>query len=397
MILTLLAAGFSWFFLSNLLGVSGFLASLAVMLITIGSLRYLNILKASMIWPFNKQTNLYLAIGGLLILLFTAPAMFGNLQSELGLTTAEVTTVETTSQVAAAGCVVSEELKGKQATVDIDYFDVESDTESEVTGNITVFDQDGNKVADQISTDSDLTVAAGSVLDVAGNTTTYYIDPISGICVDSLKKNVRGNAHTIAGDGDMQVVGYDDTASTTLNTDTYSDYYIDMSADEETTVYFKLKTNTADKAMNFAGWAVAEFNDIDSVTAMDSDGISFSKVFTPDYLENVDIKVNETGSTTITEDYTVFKANSNVLLHEYDELKVKFKVTADSSAPSDADGTADVDGFAVMAFDSAGAKGSDGEIYYDFYQHDENEGNVGMFEAVDSPQGLTTGAMVTLI
>jgi hypothetical protein len=300
-------------------------------------------------------------------------------------------------------CEVSEELRGKESTIDINAWDLESNTPYASAIDTTAYIyKNGNGPENYVTTITDTSAYAlsgfvvGDTVYIYGGDSSYYLEAVEGWCVDTQREPLSLNAHAIALESEMQVTGYDDTGSATLSAGTTNedDYYITMGAGEQKAIHLKLKVNTANKAYQFCGWGVATFHNISSVEPQNVES-RYTKEFTPNHMEGVGIIINETGGDTISEDYTVYKASSPVMLHEWDSIKEQFVVESDSNNdPIGNGGTTSLNGFAVISKDCTYARGDDGRVYLDFYQHDSGEGDVGLDETETSPYGKQVGVLI---
>jgi hypothetical protein len=303
---------------------------------------------------------------------------------------------------------ISPEIRGTTATLDVNAWDLESDTpySTAVDANPTYVYKNGNSGGDYVTSITDTsgaTVSGYSVGDIAylyPTGTTYYGEALEGVCVDTQRKSVSLNVHKIATETDMQITGYDDTGTTTLTSGTsgQEDYEISMGASEKKTFYIKLKMNAANEAFNLGGIAVRLLNDAKALRLIES---GFDKVATPTFLDNVNIAINDSPSysVNITGGYDfVWKKTTPQLLKEWDSVKYQFEVESSTTDPT-ADDTVSptsADLVILQFVDAQWARGEDGRVYLDFYQHDANEGNVGMSETVTSPLGKTTGTIIEL-
>mgnify|MGYP000215090915 CR=1 FL=1 len=389
-----------YFVVAPWVGVTGTLAVIAFALALALTLDYFKVFR---VFPFRLKKNIALI---LMLGLWGYTAFSAGWLAKLGLqlpTGAIQAGVKPPAEPGA--CVVSEELKGKTATITVNAWDMESNTpySSAVDVNPTYVFKNGNSAENYVKELSDTSAyslsgfAVGDTLYAYGGGTSYYADPVEGWCVDSQAPTLSINAHAIASESNMQITGYDDTGSATLSAGTTNedDYYITMGAGEEQAIYLKLKVNAANKAYQFCAWGVATFYNISSVEPQNVEA-TYTKIATPEHLESVAIKVNETSpATTITEDYTVYKASSPIMLHEWDSIKEQFVVKSDSSNdPVGNGGTSSLNGFAIIAKDCAYARGDDGRVYLDLYQHDSAESDVGLDETETSPYGKQVGVVI---
>lgn len=162
--------------------------------------------------------------------------------------------------------------------------------------------------------------------------------------------------------------------------------------------WLKLKNNVASKAYWFGGWAYAlggDANDLDML----SDG--FTEVSAPDWL-NVPIDSDDAGGSgsNRTGGYDgVFKINTPVMLHEWDSVKHNFNVQSTSTDPATSTTFSTQDAVYIGAVDAQYARGDDGKIYLDIYQHNTAESDVGLSEAATlrHPVGGANTVVIELI
>ena len=385
----------SWLFLAPMIGISGWLNVLIFSAALALTLDFLGIFK---VFPFRLKKNVALILMiGLWAFLGFQLGWFGQFPP-----TAQVTQPAPTTP---AGCweSISPEIRGTSATLTLNAWDLESNTPYSSAVDTTVYlYRNGNDATDYVTSSSDTSAASitgfavGDTVYIYGGDSSYYVEPVEGLCIDAQQKSVSIDAHRIAAESDLQITGYDDTGSATLSAGTSNedDYYITMGAGEEKAIYLKLKVNAANKAYQFCAWGVATFYNISSVEPQNVEG-TYTKVATPKHMESVAIKVNETSGATITEDYVVYKLSSPILLHEWDSIKEQFVVESDSTNdPQGNGGTTNLNGFAIIAKDCAWARGEDGRMYFDFYQHDSSEADVGLDETETSPYGKQTGVII---
>ena len=385
-----------------LLPVIGFKASTLVsILFTLGIVLVLDYFKILPVFPIplQKRVKLFLMIGLIGFSLWSA----GYFASLKGLFPGTVVTTPPTEKTELKGCVVSEELKGKTATVYVNAWDLESDqpysSAVDLTTNCWVY-RNGNKPINYVGTTTDTSsgtisgFSVGDTIYIYCGGSSYYVEPVEEFCIDTQTPTVNLNAHKMVSESDLQITAYDDTGSATLSSATYADYYITMGAGEKKAIYLKLKVNTANKAFNFGGWAIAKFYNISDVEPQDVEA-TYEKIGTPNFAEGVNVKVNESAGTTITKDYTIWKASSPILLREWDSIKEQFVIESDSTNdPVGNEGTTNFNGVAIVALDMQYARGADGKVYLDVYQHDSGEANVGLAEDLTSPYGKTSGVLI---
>ena len=83
-----------------------------------------------------------------------------------------------------------------------------------------------------------------------------------------------------------------------------------------------------------------------------------------------------------------------IMLHEWDEVKYKFSITAGGTDPAANEDPSSSDVAIICFLDGTWARASDGTIKYGIYQQDENEANVGATEGTSQP--MTSGACVQI-
>jgi len=351
---------------------------------------------------FNKKFLMILMVGSWLLVASMAGWGLGKfLPSPAAISAPE--------QVTDVSCAdkVSAEIRGKAATLYLNAWDQESNTPYssavDLSTNCWVY-KNGNSASDYVRTTSDTSdgtltgFSVGDTIYIYCGGSSYYVDPLEGLCIDSETPNIDLNAHAIASESNLQMTLYDDTGSSTLTADTGGDcdYTMSQGAGSEDSIYAKLKVNVANKAYHFGGWAVATFYNISKVEPQHEEGV-YTKVGTPQHLESVDIVTNSTNSKSITEDYVFYKIDRPILLHEWDSIKEQFVVEADDTNAPVGDCTASPDtlnGFAILAKDVTYSRGADGVVYFDAYTHDASESDVGLDETETSPAGKQTGVLV---
>jgi hypothetical protein len=302
-------------------------------------------------------------------------------------------------------CEVTDELKGKSATLIPYAWDLESNTpyssSVDFSTNCWMY-ANGNGPTDFVVTTTNTNDSTGEEGFTVGDVvymycggTTYYGEALEDICVDEQKKTLNINAHTIVSESNMEITGYDDSGSTALTAgDTGdADYKMTMGADEESAMYVKLKVNVANKAYQVCAWGTAPFYNITSVEPQDVES-SYTKVATPEHMSSISIGYNNSGANTINEDYVTYKFSSPILMQEWDAIKEQFVVKSSTSDPASTFATSTPEGFAILAKDCQYAKGDDGRVHLDFYAHDSGEADVGLAETETSPAGKQTGVLI---
>ncbi len=235
-----------------------------------------------------------------------------------------------------------------------------------------------------------------TVLSFYGGSSAYYLEPLTNhkLTVGD-KINLVGA--TIQAESSMLITVYDDTGSTALTASTnttYNDYKITLGEGQEKTVYIKLSNNGADKRFDVK--AICTGAEGVNVSSLEIKGTDWTKAIVPVVVDNAQVTTTLDDSTTTTADYSlcyVYKAGTDesIKLDEWEDTPL---IKASVNAKSGKNPAQDVVFFTVL--DGAWARGSDGKGYFDFYQHDGDEGNVGLTETISSPLGKQLGAIIEL-
>jgi len=400
-----------YFVLAPWLGLSGSLwVTVAFAFALALTLDYFNVLR---IFPFKLKRNIALI---LMVVLWGFTAYSAGWLSGI-LPTGAVTTTgfKEPTRVPKAGCSVSEELRGKAATITVNAWDLESNTpySSPVDFATNCFDyKNGNSPTSFVGNSSDTSSGSlggyvvGDTLYMYCGGSTYYGESIEGWCIDNQYPTLVINAHTIStADSSNSITVYDNTGGTVLSTgagtDGDSDYYMSLGAGADDSIYVKLKVNAANKAYQFCAWGVAEFYNISKVSPQNVEA-TYTNVPTPQHMKSISIRVNTSGSNTDIDgqDYTVYRASAPIMLHEWDSIKEKFVVEADDTYDPIGGNTgtnqSTLNGFAILAKDCTYSRGDDGKVYLDFYQHDSAQADVGMDEVETSPAGKTDSTLISV-
>ena len=359
-------------------------------------------------WFFSKKTNMYL--GGILMVWLVVggtlgfiPGMIPSIDSVLGVfSAASLTSVTEPSTTVQAGCAVSPELLGKEAALQSHTYDMEANNpysaEVDLTSTCYLY-KNGNGPENFVGTTSDTSDAAqstgfsvGDTMNVycGGSSTSYYAEKIENLCIDSQDDSFVISAHAMAAETEIALTGYDETGATGLtaagNTST-ADYDLTLGASEEKSVYVQVKTNVANSAINFIGFATSATNDIDSVKPTDSAFVEQTGVA---FLDKVDASANSddaNANQTIT--YDAYIMSSPILLSEWDFKKYQFTVKATSTDPTATDNVfSTIDAGVICTLDATYVKGDDGKPhlgYHDFAA--DSESNVGIAETFKFPVG----------
>lgn len=395
------------------IGVSGFLASI---FITVGLLAAVRtFLKVN--WAFPTEVR-----GLFVVVILALGALFGGMFSFASLNNLSASMVSGEQIVQPIGqvtqpitdlaaCDVSSELKGKAVNLKVNAWNQESNTPYSAAVDMTTscwYYVNGIQPADfsQVSADtSDEDIATGFVvgdkLYVYCGGTSYYTDPVEGMCLETQSENLNINIHAIEAESDMQITAYDDSEATALSSGTTyeEDYYITQGAGAEDTVYLKLKVNSADAAYDHCAWGTMALTNLTSFVPnkVTTHGVTYTKVATPLWASDVAVKVDEygTGSTTFTSSYTVYKLDKAIRLHEWESLKTQFIATASENDPvQEGDNSTTPAKYIALSMDCQYARGTDGVIYYDIHDHTSSEGDVGLAETETSPLGAAIGVVI---
>ena len=399
LIIAAVAALVIWYMAVNYLGFAG--GTLTTILFVGASLlllQYFGLLGLPI--PIAKQMALILAIGGF-IAVFLLGGFSGILQlGEVGQAPAPT----------AAGCYdgVSDETRGLASTLYLDAWNLEADspyaTAIDFATSCWVYRKvDGT--LEYVATTADTSAATlsnvanvGDVVKIYCGGTTYYGEqnPVE-ICVEKVSKPVSFDGSAVV--STLQSVGYDSTGSAALTAGTSwaSDYNITMGAGEEIVIYVNFKANEANKAFQFGALAIVKFFNISEVKPVsDSLGGTYTEVVTPTAFEGQAVAI---GASTINKDYIIYKRNAPLMLHEWDEVKVKFSVKSHATNdPIDSVVTnTSFNGFAIIFTDVQNARGADGMPYFDIHDHTTTEANVGFTETLTSPLGKDDGVLVRVV
>ena len=349
------------------------------------------------IFPFAFPKQLLL-IGGVVLLLVgytTWGWMAGWIPGAVG-----------PGAVPSGPCDVTDELRGKASTLDVNAWDMESDTPYSAAVDLTTscqYYKNGAAAVNYIGPSADTAAEELSGFTVGDRVyyycggASYYTDPILGKCITTQREPLTLETHAAVAESNMQIVVYDDTGNTALDaaqSTEFGDYNLTMGAGEEKSIHVKLKNNVADKTYNFCGWAVAKFYNVSKVTPLGA----YTPAVSPLHLDSIDIEINGT-TNTLNSDYLFFKTSPN-LMREWDSIKVQFEVESKSGMdPLDQQGAtiAGVNGFAILSKDCQYARGDDGTMTEDFYAHTSAQADVGVAETETSPRGKQTGVQVLLL
>lgn len=356
-------------------------------------------------FPFKLNKMLTIVIGAVLVVSALASAGVIGKIGPFGKTTASVTSpITTVTSASAASCrdSVSPEILGKAATLDVNAFDLESDTPYsaaiDLTTNCWIF-KNGNQNENFVSTTSDTSAATlsgfavGDTAYVYCGGTTYYTEPVEGLCVQSERQPLVIKSHTIEGVASLDITGYDSTGSATLGAGFSNgpDYNISAGPSEVNAFELKLKVNSANNAWQHCGWAIADFNITHAKPIGGDYGASYKADPTRIFLKDLTVGISNSptaDSVTTTKSYIPYVLGSPVMLSEFDELQDRFEIKSGSGDPLGTNqNTTRFNGVALSTIDCAFNRGDDGNMYLTYYAKTSAEGNVGATEDLTSPIG----------
>lgn len=323
--------------------------------------------------------------------------VLGGLGATSATLAAPVTEQQVTASTAQCSAALSPEEKDAVATVTLNAFDVEAlagrSSAVDLTTSCRLY---ANSNSGSYTPSAD--TSAGSVTTVwkPGDTayiycggTSYYSDPVEGVCVDSIAKHIDWDVHAIttAATGvDMTV--YDDahTALTAAGNTTTADYDLTLGASEEKLIYVKVKQAIAVKSFNLMAFATASMNNIDYAKPAASAGMT--QKLAPKWLKDVSVGDEDNHGNTTT-DYDVYYLPQPILLKQWQSVEYPFTVKAKSTDPAETASVFSTSSNAIIcAIDGTYSPGSDGREYLDIHNHQtDTEGNVGYTEVVFEPVG----------
>lgn len=404
----LIAIGIIYFGLTMFIGFAGsLLVTVSMAVFILGLMKYLGL---PVPFPFNKKWAGYITLGAFAVV-FISLGWFTMIQDML--ITGTVTTIPTVTQptpTPVGACVVSDELRGKQATITVKIRDVEQNTVGYTSGSLyaqRVSDGAWVEKAKAIgSTGTDVNFAAGEVYDIyvtnATATSAYsYTDAYKGYCVNALEmSDLELTGHTGQSESNMAITGYDSTGASTMTAGDTSldDYQIDMAADDYETFWLKLKNAGTNTGYNFCGWAYWLNDQVDTINILEP---GFSTGYLPKYLRDAQIRINETAALIVNATgYEVVLRTSPILIKEGKWIKHEFEVETGTTAPAETGAVARTlaaaDLIAIIALDCAYDASTEGVPILDHYVHSATEGNVGLTETVASPLGKQVGTIIEI-
>ena len=391
---------------------AGTVGILAAALIAAGVLSVLKVVKIINVVPFPVTSVMAIALlgGGLLL---------GGLIPGISLPGATITPsapVATVSPVGttATSCLasVSDEIKGTSATLTLNGYNLAVDSpyaSAADSGTAYIFKSDkltDGTAATFVSSGSDTTagsvtgVKVGEVVSVGGGNASFVIEPVDGLCINGQQVAVVLKSHGVQAISSMDSTNYDSTGSTELGTGTESIMYTAaMGASEESVYFHRIKNNGANGDFWLGAVGLATFTNISDAFPGGASAGLFVKVGTPLFLKDAIINTSYTSpgtAGTMTRSYTPYKLNSPVLLTEFQEFKYQYNVKSTTADPVGAVNTTAWSGVAGIGLDMCWVRGTDGKMYFDFWDHTATEGNCGATEGIRYPNDDNTGFQQTI-
>lgn len=365
-------------------------------------------------FPFKLNKMLTIVVGAALVVgALSSAGVISGIDLPFGTQTASLSAPVTTTTASAASCQqkVNPNILGKASTLDVNAFDLESDTPYsaavDLTTNCWIY-KNGNKNSNFVSTTSDTSAATlsgfavGDTAYVYCGGTTYYTEPVEGLCVESERQPLTINTHTIEGVASLDITGYDSTGSATLSAGFSNgpDYNITAGANEVNAFEIKLKVNSANNAWQHCGWAIADFNITHAKPIGGDYGATYRQDPTRLFLKDLTVGISNSptaDSVTTTKSYSPWVLDNPVLLSEFDEIQDRFEIKAPSSDPLGTEhNSTRFSGVGVSTLDCAYNRGDDGNIYLSYFAKTSAEGNVGASESLTSPIGGDNTVLIGL-
>jgi hypothetical protein len=290
---------------------------------------------------------------------------------------------------------------GKAATLHLNAYDQSADTQTEVYPSYYVFDKNGNLLVDGASANTSSTTTCNELtISNAGEDASYYLDK-KVVDINAETETTSLDAWTITTESNLAITGYDDsmsglTAETQANKSVEIDYEAgSFGADECNTLNFKFKNGQADSTYRLGAVCVGWGGDVDNIVLSDS---GWEEGYLPDELNDATITTHADDNTSYTGDWKkcyVPSGQDYIQFDEWDSKMLEMTVCAGSNAPTENTGD-----FGALLFVDAGyEKGKDGQVYLDYFVHDNDEEvtDVGLAESyTSSPGGLTSSAAFEL-
>jgi hypothetical protein len=303
--------------------------------------------------------------------------------------------------------MVSDELRGKTATVTVDAKDMAANAGAggssvDVLAYVTNSKNGGVYTLRDTTAGSLSSYSVGTSITFSGGNGTYYLKPKT-VCIDEQAMPVELDAYAVASVANMEISCYDKTGSAACSAatnNTQEDHTISLGASEENSYFLEVEEATANKAFNLMGIGLASFNDVSEVDLIgptSGDTSTWSKALVPEFMSTTSFAEDDASSVgNITGGFdTLYTRNDGpLLLLEFDSAKYKFNIKAGSTDPSATTTWASSDIAIVCFFDAVTSRGKDGGFYEDIHDHGDNEANVGLDENIIRP--VTAGTAVDI-
>lgn len=353
--------------------------------------------------PFLSKLNMIV-----LAVMVAGPLIAGGILSIPSGETAPGSTYVPNVGTGIGGCGnINPELIGKSATLNINAWDMESTTPYSAAVDLTTgcwLYKNGKEAVNYAAPSADTQdgvlsskFAVGDMAYIYCGGTTYYTDPYEA-CINSETFPVNLEIHTMVATSELQITGYDNGGSSALSagSSNLADYNLTLGANQEDTIYLKLKVNVAANSFQFDGWAIAKLNNITAVEPVNGDGRSYSQGITPVAFQGIAVATDTSGVNPMTKDYAVWVADNPIMIHQWESIKDQFYVKAGSSNPeANTENSTSMDGFAICAFDGTYSRGADGAVTFGYYTDDVSQSNVGMTETLTNPIGKDNCVLIS--
>lgn len=314
--------------------------------------------------------------------------------------------VETIESVTVCRTGLSDELLDDKASVMLNAYDVEASagygTAVDLSSNCWQY-SNGNQPRNFVSVTSDTSDNADTDVWNVGDAvylycggTSYYTEPIEGLCVNSpnFPLVIRSHGFTTAATG-VDASAYDDdgNALTAAGNTSTADYDITLGAAETKTFDIKWKQSVSRTSYNFAAIATASFNDIEHVKPIAGQG--FMKVTEPNYLRTIAVSdAVGGGNQSLTYDLYIYDPDGDgqpnpILLSQYEHVRFTFEILSGSDPSATDNVFSTLDAGIVCSIDATYVRGADGKLYLDVHDHavENSEGDVGWAENPNMPIG----------
>lgn len=298
---------------------------------------------------------------------------------------------------------------GTASTLSLTSYDRMADTETSVTTVGWIFDSNGNKLVNGASIASSSPVWGDTVSVYVQNATFIMYEFENGVFkypmtyeIDSATPAREIDVAKLSAESSMSMTAFD-SQKNALSAETDAgdvDYTYSVGADGEKVVYVWLENAQADALYPLG--ALCTFASMNSTVVDDYKVVDsrFKEVNVPKELDDValsftisDYTCTQTGYDRC---YVPDNANEVMFLEEWDDTDyIKTTAKAGSTDPTNAS----CSGVGLVAIDIGFEDGKDGNIYWDFYKHDDDEQvtAVGISDTTTSPQGGTSGVLIELI